>query len=559
MEILSAFSDGSPRSEALFKGLPAIVIATAGTLAVLMVSLGGQESLVDYYTAELQKTDNQRKILQADLQRSVISKNALATNGDKASLRKLKEEDPRSQEIAELNEQAGIYLNKLIKLQPQQREHKYRLANIAQESGDVRRYYEMLKQVAPLNAPGHPPAHLRLAVLFESAPTNSTIQRIANLDTALTHIEHCLTNDLNNLEALKIKARLLSLKGSKVEARETFEKVFAADPKYFLPLIQLQETEADRKTTLLAATSSFSQQLSSTEARKDSARWVSAWEGYFGSMVRLGQFAELEQRLLSEIDQYKSNTENLARLPFLRKNLADMYVWQSMREVGNPLATELLTFSEQDQLRMLDFYAKAYSYNENESTVLQSISRLGFSTFESVSEKAKQIYDPRSQRNLPSEVLNQLGQQALLDRDYKNAQRYYEQARSLSPNSPVVLNNLAYAYLKGEDEGNTSQNELLRKRKSNAERAHDLVSQAMRMLPPSQQNSRNMSRYRHTLGTALMQLKNYAAAVAELEKALAIRPDNVQLLESLIVCYDNFNLDSSPYRNKLQKVLADQN
>ena len=56
-----------------------------------------------------------------------------------------------------------------------------------------------------------------------------------------------------------------------------------------------------------------------------------------------------------------------------------------------------------------------------------------------------------------------------------------------------------------------------------------------------------------------MQLKNYAgAAAAEFEQALAIRPDNVDLLESVIVCYDNYNLDSTPYRNKLDSIRAEQ-
>ena len=78
----------------------------------------------------------------------------------------------------------------------------------------------------------------------------------------------------------------------------------------------------------------------------------------------------------------------------------------------------------------------------------------------------------------------------------------------------------------------------------------------MRLIPKDKLSSPSMSMYRHTLGTALMQLKNYPAAAAEFELALAIRPENVDLLKSVIACYDNFNLDSTPYRNKLDDVLA---
>lgn len=558
LEVFSAFSDGSARNEAFLKGLPALLVASVGTLAVLVTSLGGQQSLVDFYDSQLQKTDNRRKIVQSELQQSLINQSAGALGSDVASLQKLKDEDPRTKEIERLSQEAEIYLNKLIKLQPDQREYKFRLATRAYVENDLRRCLEIMKQIAPLDAPGYPEAHLSLAKLLQSAPTNSKIQRISNLDTALTHIEHCLTNDLNNLDALKIKANLLNQKGSRVEARNTFKKVFDQDPRYFIPLIQLQSSDEEKKATLLAAAAAFSQQLNSTDVQKDSKRWVAAWEGYAESTRQLGDYAEVEDRLLGEIDRYKDDTENITRLPFLKSYLAKLYFSWCLVEIGSPLQKDLLEFSEADQLKMLDFFSKAYSYDENERTVLQSLARLSFSQFKNISQKARQIYDPETQSNLPPEVLNQMGLEALKSRDYKLAQRYYERARAISPNSSAMLNNLAYAYLKGEDEGDFSESELLRKRKSNAERAHDLVAQAMRLLPQSELNSPNMSRYRHTLGTALMQLKNYAAAVAEFEQALAIRPNNVELLQSLIVCYDNYNLDSTPYRNKLERVLADR-
>lgn len=558
MEVLSAVSDGSARNEAFLKGVPALLVASLGTIAVLVMTLGGQESLVDYYASQLQKTENQRKIIQSELRQSLVNQSAAVSGADAANIQKLRDEDPRSKEIAELNDEEEIYLNKLIKLRPDQREYKYRLASQAYAKNDIRRCFEIMKQIAPLDAPGYPDAHLRLAKLYESAPTNSRIQRISNLDTALTHIDHCLTNDLNNLDALKIKANLLNLKGSRVEARQTFKKVFDSDPRYFIPLIQLQSSPDDQKATLLSAASAFSQQLSSSEVQKDPKQWVAAWEGYFESMRRLGEFSEVEVRLLKELDRYKDSVENITRLPFLNRYLAQIYVSWCFADVGSPLQKELIAVTESQQLKMLDYLTKAYSHDENERTVLQCIARLAFSQYQSVGQKARQIYDPETQANLPPEVLNQLGLEALRDRDYKRAQQYYERARALSPNSPAMLNNLAYAYLKGEDEGDFSQSELLRKQKSNAERAHDLVAQAIRLLPSSEINSPVMSKYRHTLGTALMQLKNYAAAVAEFEKALAYRPDNVELLKSLVVCYDNFNLDSTPYRNKLERLTSNQ-
>ncbi len=559
MELFSAFSDGSVRSEAFVKGLPAVLVMVGITMAVLLTSLGGQESIVEFYSSELQKADNESKILQAELQQALISENALSENSDGSTQVKAKDDDPRQVEIDLLSEKTDIYLKKLIKIQPDQREYRYRLALKSLADGDVQRCFEMMKQISPLDTPGYPQAHLQLALLYENAPAKSPIDRVGNLDTALTHVEHCLTNDINNLEALKIKARLLILKGSTEDARLTFKRVFDADPKYFRPLIQLQREEVERKATLLTASSAFSTQLASAEVQKDSARWVSAWQGYAQSMSMLEDFETLELRLLREMDRYKDGNDNLARQPFLKQYLAQLYISWAGAENGDPLRMGMLESTEADQLAMLDFYAKAFSYNENDRTVLQCISRLAYSKYDSVQQKARQIYDPEKQTNLPPEVLNQMGLQALKSKDYELAQQHYERARSLAPDNPAILNNLAYAYLKGEDEGDDSQKVINSKKKSNAERAHDLVAQAMRLIPKENLNSPNMSMYRHTLGTALMQLKNYAAAAAEFEKALAIRPESEDVLRSVIICYDNFNLDSTPYRNKLDQVLAKKN
>ena len=556
MEVFAAFSDGSNRSDALVKGLPAAVVAILGTLAVFFMG-SGKERLIDSYTSKLQRTDNQRKILKGELRQSILNKQALGQGaGGKAV--EASEDEARKKEIEELNARTNIYLNKLNQIGPNQSEFKYRLALSALEEGNVQQCLSIMKQISPLDTPGYPPAHLQLALLFENAPAKTPIQRIGNLDKALIHVEHCLTNDLNNLDALKTKARLLSLKGSKADARIAFKKIFDAEPKYFRPLIQLQDSAAERNSTLSTASNAFSQQLSSSEVQKDSASWVAAWQGYAQSMTMLRQFPELETRLLKELDRYKDGSDNFARLPLLKQYLAQLYISWTNATNGNPMSRDLRAFTEEKQLSMLDYYAKAFSYKDSDSTLLQIVARLAFSSHPSVREKARAIYNPDDQADLPPEVLNQMGLRSLTIKDYKAAQQYYERARALSPNNPAILNNLAYAYLKGEDEGDISQSEVIRRKKSNAERAHDLVAQAIRSLPQNQRNGPSMSMYRHTLGTALMQLKSYAAAAAEFEQALAIRPDNVDLLESVIVCYDNFNLDSTPYRNKLDRVKAEK-
>jgi len=63
-----------------------------------------------------------------------------------------------------------------------------------------------------------------------------------------------------------------------------------------------------------------------------------------------------------------------------------------------------------------------------------------------------------------------------------------------------------------------------------------------------------MSMYRHTMGTALMQLGNYPGAAAQFELALLARPSEEELIQSVIDCYEQYDLDPSPYQRRLEKV-----
>jgi tetratricopeptide (TPR) repeat protein len=210
-----------------------------------------------------------------------------------------------------------------------------------------------------------------------------------------------------------------------------------------------------------------------------------------------------------------------------------------------------LSFSEEDQRRLLNFYSKAYSYNEKDQALLQSLAKLGGSSFPSIVEAAKEIYDPSASNNLPPGVLNQIALEALNKGDFRQAQKYYERAKAISPNNSGILNNLAFAYLKSNDgEEQLTEDEKI----SNASRAHRLVEQAIRLLPGGLRNDSQMSMYRHTMGTALMQLGNFPGAAAQFELALLARPNEEELIQSVIDCYEQYDLDASPYERRLAKV-----
>ena len=551
-EILGIFLDGTGRSKSLVMGLPAVLIGVAGFCSVILMQWGGKTSMVDSYTKRVESINNHQRRLDTELRQELISKMSVEGGGvDAQKLQQLRAEDPKSQEIKDLGEQSLVYLKKLLDLEPDVKEHRYQLALRYFGLGDVKQGQQLLKQIAPQDRPGHPEAHLQLATYYSKLPSRTALERLHSVDIALKHVGHCLTLDPNDVRALKLKARLLRVKGSKRESKEAFEQLFDDNPIYYQALLELDPTDAERAAILSGATSRYMAQLRKSDVRENTIEWVRTWEGLFSTMTKKGDFAKLRDLLQSDLKTYSRTDATASRVPFLKQYLCRVYVAWAVSDVGDPLKTINLTFTQPEQQQLLEYFTKAYSYNEKDRLVLQNIAKLGGSKFPEISEAAKEIYDPANSTNLSPGVLNQVALEALSAGRYSEAQEYYERAKTLNPNNPGILNNLAYAYLKEQvDNPNMPEDERI----SNASRAHRLVEEAIRKLPEKVKKSAQASMYRHTMGTALMQLGNYPGAVAQFEMALSVRPNEAELLQSVIQCYELYDLDSSAFRRKLQDV-----
>ncbi len=556
-ELLGMVWDGSGRSNNLVLGLPSVVIGLTGFSAVFLMQWGGTSSMVETYSNRVESNTNRQQLLAVELRQSLISKLSLENGGasDAEKLQKLRAEDPRTAEIRALSEESVIYLNKLVVLEPENKDHLYQLAvryyQMGEESGK-KRALGIMNEIAPIDQPGHPEAHLQLAKRLEKLPARSVIDRRANIDAALEHVKQCLTKNAQNLEALKVKARLLRMKGSQREAREAFTKLFQENPIYFQPLLELGVTGANRASILDSASARFLAQLRKKDVRENTIQWVRTWEGLTNVLAQKQDFEKLRDLLEKDLKEYSQSEETAGRVPLLKQYLCRAYLGWANADIGDPLRQLELNYTKQQQLKLLGYFSKAYSYNEKDHYVLQSLAKLGGSEFPEVSEAALQIYDPSLSNNLPPGVLNQIALKALNEGRYQEAQKFYERAKTVSPNIPGILNNLAYAYLKDSSENNLDKDERI----SNASRALRLVEQAIRLLPDKLKKSAEMSMYRHTMGTALMELGNYPSAAAQFELALVSRPTEEELLQSLIDCYKLYKLDSGPYQRRLEQVKA---
>jgi hypothetical protein len=129
-DLLGIFWDGSGRSNNLVLGLPSVIIGTVGFLAVFLMEWGGTGAMIKKYSDRVQSNINREQLLEVDLKQALISQLSLADGGaaDAAKVQKLREEDPRTAEIRELGDESVIYLNKLVKLEPENKNHLYQLA-----------------------------------------------------------------------------------------------------------------------------------------------------------------------------------------------------------------------------------------------------------------------------------------------------------------------------------------------------------------------------------------------------------------------------------------------
>ena len=121
-------------------------------------------------------------------------------------------------------------------------------------------------------------------------------------------------------------------------------------------------------------------------------------------------------------------------------------------------------------------------------------------------------------------ALNQLGNEALIRRQFAEAIRYYEWAREKSPKDPSLLNNLAFTYITAGDEDR------------DAERALQLVDEAFTNLPTNIE-PKSKAQLLHTKATILKQLNRLQEAIALYERVLKSRPDHADSLSSVIDCY----------------------
>ena len=323
-------------------------------------------------------------------------------------------------------------------------------------------------------------------------------------------------------------------------ANEIALELFESDPEIFSLLIKLNKLKGTPEQIpgiLQSALKKYQQLSTQDEILSDGKQWSKVHRGIAQTMILLKRFDDLETTLQKSIEETEEQGIGIARRSFLKRLLGQAYLTWGSEIIGGK-SPGFMPLPENVSLKALDIYGKAYEiHDESRLKASLLLTEFGFSKNEQVAKKAKSIYDPEKDNSPSPAVLNHLGTQAMVGRQYDKAVTYYERARARGADNPVILNNLAYAYLVLDE--------------PNPKRALQLCDQVLKM-PNSQKQ--NTSNYLHTKATALKQLKRFKEAITSFELSLETRPDHPDTLNSVIECYQELDLDPpEKYLNRLKK------
>jgi hypothetical protein len=548
--------DDNLRRQAFYYGLPAVLLAIFGLLAMYFASSDSRQ-LERRYLRLAEEASQERKDQEAELKRlrqsRRIVEGSVSANTEEQSSR----DEAKLAEIFASFKAERLYWEKLISLQPE--ESKY-LFNIAQSciaesvfrkefslgneeslrisEGLANRGRSLMGALADPGQTGYPPAHLWWAQSLEQAVLSGQIpmEQAKNLaGLALTHADHYLSREVQAKEGLVIKSRMAALLERWQDAKDAVQILFQGDPNYFRDLaalnLRLNRASDNAEVFRLAK----SRLLPTLRNELPIEVWQNTWSNLYIAMTAINDYPELIRNLTEESAKIasKGNPDDFGKIAFLNEILSATYFGQ-FRQLNPNI--------ERVRRGDLELLKRAYDSFPRNPDLLNMLTDLGFSDDPQTAAAAKAIYDPANVADPPPSVLIALGNQAVRTQQFDSASELFEQTMRKGLRTPQLLNNLAYSYLKSSQ--------------PNPERALLLSNDAIRMASQTPEQQGMLTFLYDTQGAALKQLQRYSEAIVSFETALRDRPNNRSILQHLVDCYEAANLDPAIYRNRLTELDA---
>lgn len=427
---------------------------------------------------------------------------------------------------AEDYQRAEMMYRKAIKYRPQDASLKFAQAFVLDKMDRTEDAFVLMQSVAPIGEAGpgkrYADAHLWIArsLLVGHVKIDGDPLRLA-----VAHLKQIVAVSPDHIEAHRLLADLAISERNGDAAIEHISHIVDEYPEtriIYARLLDGANRKADAKTEAARAFDYYTQHIPARLSSKENPPKAADWLNWASSAMILDRFNDAIRIL-------KDATRLCEEKKIIRQGLAGVLVrWtQRLDELEDP--------NIRQQLELL---GEAIKIAPDNPAVLERVALLVGRDEGADAIAEELLHDSLVSGTAPAMVHFLLGTRAAsTNADPKVAQSYLEQALKLNPNTPVVLNNLAWV--------------LATRKEPDLDRALKLADQAVK-LQPYQPN------FRDTRGQIHVQMGNWSDGIADLEEALRKLKDKPPIHGALATAYEKIgNAElAALHRKKVEELKA---
>ncbi len=380
---------------------------------------------------------------------------------------------------------ARVSCDALLAHEPGNLEYLFQRSLIAAEEKEMDLAQSLLVRVTRLDAAGFPAARKVRAQ-----------QHLAlnEIQPAIRQMRKALEESPNDISIPISLGTLLLQTGETAAGLELLEMASGKETAVRVQLAQYYQgtkrnVDAERHFRVLAP--EFERRWVANHRWEDAAMAAAARSA-------LHDWKTAEKVLLEAIKEHEKE-------PKLREVLAQVYVEQAAEAQAQKQVAQ--------QWKLLE---RALTIAPNNVSALQQVAELMFSK-DAVAESAKSVIaEVIASGQAPASIHLIIGTRAVVEGDLAKAELHLDQAHASNPNSPIVMNNLAWV--------------MAHQDPPQLEQAHTVIDTAVKLAPT----------HPEILDTrAMICLKQGDAkqAIRDLESAIKIRPDHVPYKKRLVEAY----------------------
>lgn len=392
---------------------------------------------------------------------------------------------------------ANLYFRKLQQLGAMNERAEFLAAINAYSSGDEAKGLEQLQQLAPLDNPGFPPAHIWLANYYLGG--ESGVEQEAAQELARQHLDRALERDPGNLAARSVRARFLHKAGRYDDALSELRRIVNQIPGQGLNLAALYASQgrwAAAKSEVEKVIAIFDDKV----ARGDDLEppeyltWSNAY-------YILGQQDQAMEILESGLGEHPGN-----------EAIGDRLYQHCLRKLSL-LSSQGAGHTEQVRLAHRAWQVKPKA--QDPVILLAELAQAEHEAREDALAKLDQIVQSGIEhKNLYAII----GTAAAEKQDYPRAVEFLRLACKSNTEDAQAANNLAWVLLQLGDRSSITE-------------GVELASRAVTLAPQRPD-------YRETRGQLLVEMGQFNEAIADLEFALNGLGDSPEIHAALARAYD---------------------